>query len=104
MTVDDKYSLLSRKNLKQPIQMQLFQKQSQFYHLFLYFRNVHSILNIFKKKITLIADVFPKLRTRNNVVRYMCKKSRFRRLFDRQHGKRAQKLLQSERQHRYHIY
>ena len=41
LTVDDKYSLLSRENLKQPIQMQLFQKQSQFYHLFLYFRNVH---------------------------------------------------------------
>ena len=36
--------------------------------------------------MTLIADLFPKLRTPKNVVRYMSKKSRFKGLFDRQHG------------------
>ena len=46
--------------------------------------------------MTLIADVFPKLRTPKNVVRYMSKKSRFRGPVDRQHGKQAQTLLQSE--------
>ena len=51
----------------------------------------------------LIADVFPKLRTPKNVVRYMSKKSRFRGFFDRQHGKRAKTLLQSERYDHYHI-
>ena len=34
----------------------------------------------------------------------MCKKSRFRGPFNKQHGKRAQTLLQSGRQHLYHIY
>ena len=53
--------------------------------------------------MTLIADLFPKLRTPENVVRYMSKKSRSEGPFDRQHGKRVQTLLQSERQHRYHI-
>ena len=53
--------------------------------------------------MTLIADLFPKLRTPKNVVRYMSKKSRFKGAFDRQHGKRVQTLLRSERQHRYHI-
>ena len=53
--------------------------------------------------MTLIADLFPKLRTPENVVRYMSKKSRSKGLFDRQHGKRVQTLLQSERQHGYHI-
>ena len=53
--------------------------------------------------MTLIADFFPKLRIPKNVIRYMSKKSRFKRPFDRQHGKRLQTLLQSERQHRYHI-
>ena len=53
--------------------------------------------------MTLIADLFPKLRTPENVVRYMSKKSRFKGSFDRQHGKQVQTLLQSERQHRYHI-
>ena len=53
--------------------------------------------------MTLIADLFPKLRTPENVVRYMSKKSRFEGPFDRQHGKRFQTVLQSERQHGYHI-
>ena len=54
--------------------------------------------------MTLIADLFPKLRTPENVVRYMSKKSRSKGPFDRQHGKRVQTLLQSERQHGYDIY
>ena len=53
--------------------------------------------------MTLIADVFLKLPTAKNVVRYMSKKSGFRRTFDRQHGEPAQTLLQSEGQYRYHI-
>ena len=53
--------------------------------------------------MTLIADLFPVLRTSKNVVTYMSKKSRFKGHFDRQHGKRVQTLLQSEPQHRYHI-
>ena len=53
--------------------------------------------------MTLIADLFPKLRTPENVVRYMSKKSCLKGPFDRQHGKRVQTLLPSKRQHRYHI-
>ena len=53
--------------------------------------------------MTLIADLFLKLRTPENVVRYMSKKSRFKGTFDREHGKRVQTLLKSERQHRYHF-
>ena len=53
--------------------------------------------------MTLIADLFPKLRTPKNVDRYMSKKSRFKGPFDRQHSKRDQTPLPSEPQHRYHI-
>ena len=53
--------------------------------------------------MTFIADLFPKLRTPKNVVRYMSKKSCFKGPFDWQHGKRVQTLLWSEPQHRYHI-
>ena len=53
--------------------------------------------------MTLIADLFPKLGTPKNVVRYMPKKSRFKVPFNRQHGKRMQTLLRSEPQHRYNI-
>ena len=53
--------------------------------------------------MTLIADLFPKLRTPKNVVRYMSKKSRFKGPFDRQLVKRVQTHLRSELQHRYHV-
>ena len=54
--------------------------------------------------MTLIADLFRKLRTPKNVFRYMSKKSRFKVPFDRQHVKLVQTLLHSEPQHRYHIW
>ena len=53
--------------------------------------------------MTFIADLFPKLRTPKNVVRYLFKKFIFKGPFDRQHGKRVQTLLGSEPQHLYHI-
>ena len=74
-----------------------------FLHYFLHFRNLHEISNICKKKMTFIADLFAKLRTPKNLVRYMSKKSRFKGPFDKQHGKRVQILLRSESQYRYHI-
>ena len=54
--------------------------------------------------MTLIADLFAKLRTPENVVRYMSKKSRFKGPFDRQHGKLVQTLFRSGKQHCYHIH
>ena len=53
--------------------------------------------------MTLIADLFPQLRTPKNVLRYMSKESCFKGPFDRQYGKRVQTLLRSEPQHRYHF-
>ena len=54
--------------------------------------------------MTLIADFFPKVRTPENVARYMSNKSRFKGLFDRQHGKRVQTVLRPGQKHFYHIY
>ena len=49
--------------------MQLSQKRKTFYKLFFFhFLNLDSILNIFKKKMTLKADLFLKLRTAKDVV------------------------------------
>ena len=61
-------------------------------------------MNIFKKNITLIADVFAKLRTPKNVVRLMFKKSVFRGPFDKQHGKWDQTLLKPQGQNLERIY
>ena len=44
LTVDDKHYLLNRDNLRQPIQMQLYQKQKQISEFF-FFQFLKSILN-----------------------------------------------------------
>ena len=59
LTADDKYSLPNRDNLKQSIQMQFSQKKKFLLNFALHFRNLHYILKIFKKKMTLVANVFP---------------------------------------------
>ena len=49
--------------------MQLSKKGNIFSQFFWHFRNLDSILNIFKKKMTLIAEVFLNLQTPKKVVR-----------------------------------
>ena len=49
--------------------------------------------------MTLIAEVFPQLRTPKNMVRSICEKFSFQGTFGKQHGKRAKTLLEFERQH-----
>ena len=61
-------------------------------------------MNIFKKRMTLIAYLFLRVQPAKNVVRYMCKNSRFILPFQKEHGKRVSNLLKFEGQHLYHIY
>ena len=84
--------------------MELSQKQntlSQFFASFL-----KSSLNFkhFQKKMTFIADVFPKLRSPENMVRSMPKKSRFRGSVEKQQAKCAETLFKLEGHLPYHIY
>ena len=60
--------------------------RNKFYFLSFFFVYVKSRLNfeIFQKTVILIADVFAKLQTPRNGVRYLSKKPRFRRHFDSQ--------------------
>ena len=64
---------------------------------------LNEILNILKKKMNFIADILTKIRIPKNVVRQMSEKSCFRRLYNKQHGKRSQTVLKYERQHFYQI-
>ena len=66
----NKYSVLNRENLTQPIHMQLFQKQNTFSEFFSAF--LKSRLNfeyIKKNNMRVIANLFWKLQTSKNVVR-----------------------------------
>ena len=69
LTDDDKYCLLYRDNLTQPIQILLSQKQQTFSEFFSAF--LKSTLNFehFQNKMTLIADVFPQLPSPKMVIR-----------------------------------
>ena len=69
LSEDDKYCLLYRDNLSQPIQILLSQKQKTFFEFFSPF--LKSTLNFerFQNKMTLIADVFPKLPSPKKVIR-----------------------------------
>ena len=61
-------------------------------------------MNIFKKSLTVIADVFPTLWTPKNMVTSMSKNSRFKGSFGKQHGKCAKILLKFAWRQIYHIY
>ena len=71
LTVNAEYSILNRDNLMQPIRKQLYKKQKSFSELSLPFlKSWHfEVLNIFKKKMNLIAYVLPKLQTSKERVR-----------------------------------
>ena len=95
LTADGKYSLLHYVNLTQPIQIQLSKKQQTFSLLFFPFSKSRLNLEHFEKHMNLIAYKLTKIRTPKGVVKQMSKKSRFRRPYEKQHGKRSQTLLKS---------
>ena len=101
---DDKYFLVNRGNLRQPIQMRLSQKQktssefaSVFFKFILNFEHFRKVEDPHRSSISEITDS-------KNVPKQISKKSPFRRPFDKQHAKLDQTLLRSERYHVYHIY
>ena len=73
--------------------MQLSEKPKTFPNLYLHFLNLIQIWNIFKKKMTLIADVFPKFFTPKNMVISMPKKYRLGGCVKKQHGNCTQTFL-----------
>ena len=66
--------------------------------------NLHQILNIFKKKTIVIANVFPKLATVQGLVRPLTIQCSFKTSFDSQHVKRFQTLAKSSWENFYHIF
>ena len=94
LSADGKYSHFNRDNLRRPIQVQLSWKQKFFSGFSAPFlKSTFNFEHFQKKKMSLIADVFRKLRTAKNNVRSMSINSRLKGSFIKQHGKRAQTLL-----------
>ena len=66
---DDKYSLVTRDNWMQTIQIHLSQKENGFSQFFSAFFEFILNFEYFRKKMTLIAYVFPKLPITEDVLR-----------------------------------
>ena len=79
--------------------------KNRFLNLFLHFWNLHQILNILsKKKMILIAHVFPKIGKAKDAVRWMFKMTRFRKPSETQDAKTSETWLKAAWQYFYHIF
>ena len=63
LSADAKYPVEYYESFRLPIEMQLSEKRKTFSNLLLYFSNLHQMSNILRKKMVVIANVFPKLQT-----------------------------------------
>ena len=77
------------------IQMHLSQKQKIFSEFSCAFFESALSLEQFQENMMLIAYLFPKLPTTNNVLRQMSKSFRFREPVEGRHGKWVEALIQS---------
>ena len=68
------------------------------------FWNLHQIWKILKKKMIVIAIMFPKLQTLKNFVRDICKKRHFATRLKTQHYKVSQTLANSRWERFYHVF
>ena len=79
-------------------------KKKDFLGFLFHLWNLHQVLNIFKKKKIVIANVFPKLATVQGLVTRLIIQCRVKTSFDSQHGKRFKTLVKSSWEHFYHIF
>ena len=75
-----------------------------FLNLLFHFLNLHQILNISKKNMIVIANVFPKLQSVKILDRPLSKKCCFRTRFDSQHVKTSQMLARSSWERFHHVF
>ena len=79
-------------------------KKKHFLSFLFHLWNLHQILNNFKKKNIVIANVFPKLTTVQGLVTPLTIQRRLKTSFDNQHVKWYQTLVKSSWEHFYHIF
>ena len=104
LSADEKYPVLNRNDLTIPVQMQLPQKQKTSFKFLSSFLKSRLNFQYFETKVDPQRFCFSEFTDSENVVRKMSKKCRFRRPFDKQHGKRAKALSKSVSQQLYDIH
>ena len=104
LDADEKYPLFNRENLTIPVRMELSEKEKTFSQFFAVFLKSRLNSKHFETKIDPHSFCISEFTDSENVVRYISKKSRFYRPFDKQHGTCARALLKFASQHFYHIH
>ena len=99
-----KYPFQYCESFQLPIQKQVFEERKTFSNFLFHFLNLDHILNILKKKMMVIANVFLKLQTEKNFVAPLCKKRRFRKRLDSPHVKVSGILAKSAWECFYHFF
>ena len=104
LAANDKYLVLHRDNLVIPIQMKISPKQKRFSQFSAAISKSRLNFEYFEKKDDPHCFCLFEITDSVNVAKWMSKKSRFRWLFYKQHGKSAQALLKPSSQTLYHIH
>ena len=104
LTANAKYPAQDCENLKFPIWMILSQIWRFLLNFVFHLWTVHQIFNIFKKRMIVIANVFPKIETVKILVRPLSKDCRCRTRFDSQHVKLSQILSESPWERFCHVF
>ena len=90
LTADAKYPVQDCQNFLLPIQMNSPKNQKLFPNFSFHFWHLHQMLNILKKRMIVIANIFPKLQTVKILLRTLSKKRCYRTRCDSQHVKASQ--------------
>ena len=101
---DCKYPVQDCENLQVQFKCNYLKNEIYFLDFYFHFWNLHQILNILKKRMIVIANVFPKLRTVKILLRQLSKKRRFRTCFQSQHVKESKMLVKSKWEHFCHVF
>ena len=92
------------RNCRSRFKSSYLKNKKHFLGFLLHLWNLHQILNIFKKKKIVIADVFPKLTTVQGLVTPLTIQRRLKTSFNSQHVKRFQTLVKPSWEHFHHIF
>ena len=104
LSADAKYRVQYCENFQLPIEMQVSEQRKTLSNFLFHFWNLDHILNILKKKMMVIVNVFPKLQTVKNLVTPLCKKRRFRTCSDSTHVIVSGILAKSPWECFYHVF
>ena len=101
LTADDKYSCRNMQNFLQQLETLWSEKRKTFFGYFLHFWYVHEIYNILKKRMSVLALLYPKLFFPKEVATETSRRSCFRTPFGNQRVNVFQKPLKEARHHYY---